>query len=250
MLQSQSQSSDGGSQRRRKGSAGAGRFAVRLPAQRGARSTNCWPTTASCVRIMRSCSARWKNSARRNCSGGRTPASGSSTNRASPTTSMATRAAWSVPGSSTRFRSSSRRTNGGRSKPGLIQRATLLNKILADCYGAQELIRSRWLSPALVFAQPDFLRPCHGIRVPERHVPAFLRRRSGAFAGRTLVGGFRPHADSHRRGLRAGEPPGHVAHPARAVPRQSCPSPRRIFPRRADLAGATRAAPRRTRRAS
>jgi uncharacterized circularly permuted ATP-grasp superfamily protein/uncharacterized alpha-E superfamily protein len=49
---------------------------------------------------------------------------------------------------------------------GLIQRATLLNKILADCYGAQELIRSRWLSPALVFAQPDFLRPCHGVRVP------------------------------------------------------------------------------------
>src|SRR6267378_281183 len=49
---------------------------------------------------------------------------------------------------------------------GLIQRATLLNKILADCYGAQELIRSRWLSPALVFAQPDFLRPCHGVRSP------------------------------------------------------------------------------------
>jgi uncharacterized circularly permuted ATP-grasp superfamily protein/uncharacterized alpha-E superfamily protein len=49
---------------------------------------------------------------------------------------------------------------------GLIQRATLLNKILADCHTQQELIRSRWLSPALVFAQPDFLRPCHGIRVP------------------------------------------------------------------------------------
>ena len=49
---------------------------------------------------------------------------------------------------------------------GLIQRATLLNKILADCYAEQELIRSRWLSPALVFGQPDFLRPCHGIRVP------------------------------------------------------------------------------------
>ena len=49
---------------------------------------------------------------------------------------------------------------------GLIQRATLLNKILADCYGAQELIRSRWLSPAMVFGQPDFLRPCHNIRVP------------------------------------------------------------------------------------
>ena len=48
----------------------------------------------------------------------------------------------------------------------LIQRATLLNKILADCYTQQELIRSRWLSPAMVFAQPDFLRPCHGIREP------------------------------------------------------------------------------------
>ena len=48
----------------------------------------------------------------------------------------------------------------------LIQRATLLNKILADCYGSQELIRSRWLSPALVFAQPDFLRPCHNLRAP------------------------------------------------------------------------------------
>ncbi len=47
---------------------------------------------------------------------------------------------------------------------GLIQRATLLNKILADCYGNQDLIRSRWLSPALVFAQPDFLRPCHNVR--------------------------------------------------------------------------------------
>ena len=49
---------------------------------------------------------------------------------------------------------------------GLVQRATLLNKILADCYTQQELIRSRWLSPALVFAQSDFLRPCHGVRVP------------------------------------------------------------------------------------
>lgn len=48
---------------------------------------------------------------------------------------------------------------------GLIQRATLLNKILVDCYGHQELIHTRWLSPALVFAQPDFLRPCHGVRV-------------------------------------------------------------------------------------
>ncbi|HAB15497.1 MAG TPA: hypothetical protein DCE44_03500, partial [Verrucomicrobiales bacterium] len=44
----------------------------------------------------------------------------------------------------------------------LIQRATLLDRILADCYGPQELIRSGWLPPALVFAQPDFIRPAHG----------------------------------------------------------------------------------------
>jgi uncharacterized circularly permuted ATP-grasp superfamily protein/uncharacterized alpha-E superfamily protein len=50
---------------------------------------------------------------------------------------------------------------------GLIQRATLLNEILADCYGTQSLIHSRWLSPAMVFGQPDFLRPCHGVRVPD-----------------------------------------------------------------------------------
>jgi len=55
----------------------------------------------------------------------------------------------------------------GAIETGLVQRATLLNKILADCYGKQQLIHSRWLSPALVFAQPDFLRPCHGISIPD-----------------------------------------------------------------------------------
>ncbi len=49
----------------------------------------------------------------------------------------------------------------------LIQRATLFNRILSDCYGPRELIRSGWLPPALLFAQPDFLRPAHGIRPPD-----------------------------------------------------------------------------------
>ena len=49
----------------------------------------------------------------------------------------------------------------------LIQRATLINRILADCYGKQDLIRSAWLPPALVFAQPDFLRPVHRIQPPD-----------------------------------------------------------------------------------
>jgi len=49
----------------------------------------------------------------------------------------------------------------------LVQRATLLNRVLADCYGPQELIRDGRLPPALVFAQPDFVRACHGIRPPK-----------------------------------------------------------------------------------
>lgn len=46
----------------------------------------------------------------------------------------------------------------------LVQRARLINGILADCYGEQKLIHSGKLPPALVLAQPDFLRPCHGVR--------------------------------------------------------------------------------------
>ncbi|MEY5025893.1 MAG: hypothetical protein RLZZ244_1421 [Verrucomicrobiota bacterium] len=47
---------------------------------------------------------------------------------------------------------------------GVVQRARLIERILADCYGAQRLLRSGWLPPALLFAQPDFLRPAHGIQ--------------------------------------------------------------------------------------
>src|SRR5580704_12440352 len=48
----------------------------------------------------------------------------------------------------------------------LIQRARLLNLILADVYGPQRLLRQGLLPPALLFANPAFLRPCHGIAVP------------------------------------------------------------------------------------
>jgi uncharacterized circularly permuted ATP-grasp superfamily protein/uncharacterized alpha-E superfamily protein len=49
---------------------------------------------------------------------------------------------------------------------GLIQRARLLNWILADLYGPQELLRGGHIPPALVFANPGFWRPCHGVAVP------------------------------------------------------------------------------------
>jgi uncharacterized circularly permuted ATP-grasp superfamily protein/uncharacterized alpha-E superfamily protein len=46
---------------------------------------------------------------------------------------------------------------------GLIQRAHLLNCILADLYGPQQLLRGGLLPPALVFANPGFWRSCHGM---------------------------------------------------------------------------------------
>jgi uncharacterized circularly permuted ATP-grasp superfamily protein/uncharacterized alpha-E superfamily protein len=49
---------------------------------------------------------------------------------------------------------------------GLIQRARLLNLILADLYGSQRLLHGGLIPAALVFANPGFWRPCHGVRVP------------------------------------------------------------------------------------
>ena len=45
---------------------------------------------------------------------------------------------------------------------GLAQRARLLERILADIYGPQDLLADRRIPPALVHANPRFLRPCAG----------------------------------------------------------------------------------------
>jgi len=50
----------------------------------------------------------------------------------------------------------------------LVQRTRLFNEILADLYGPQRLLRSGIVPPELVFANPAFLRACHGIRIPKR----------------------------------------------------------------------------------
>lgn len=49
---------------------------------------------------------------------------------------------------------------------GLKQRAVLLNLILSDLYGAQTLLKEGRVPPEFVFANPAFLRPCHGLTVP------------------------------------------------------------------------------------
>jgi uncharacterized circularly permuted ATP-grasp superfamily protein/uncharacterized alpha-E superfamily protein len=48
---------------------------------------------------------------------------------------------------------------------GLIQRARLLNRILADLYGPQQLLRGGHIPPALVLGNPAFWRPCHDVPV-------------------------------------------------------------------------------------
>lgn len=46
----------------------------------------------------------------------------------------------------------------------VIQRATLFNAILVDLYGEQRLLHDRLIPPALIFANPHFLRSCFGIK--------------------------------------------------------------------------------------
>ena len=49
---------------------------------------------------------------------------------------------------------------------GLRQRARLLEAVLADLYGPQALLAQGAIPPALVFANPHFLRPCRGSPAP------------------------------------------------------------------------------------
>ena len=45
----------------------------------------------------------------------------------------------------------------------LVQRARLLDRLLADLYGPARSIAAGLLPPELLYANPGFLRPCHGI---------------------------------------------------------------------------------------
>jgi uncharacterized circularly permuted ATP-grasp superfamily protein/uncharacterized alpha-E superfamily protein len=49
---------------------------------------------------------------------------------------------------------------------GISQRASLLNEVLGDLYGPQNLLREGLLPPELVFGHNNFLWPCHGIKPP------------------------------------------------------------------------------------
>jgi uncharacterized circularly permuted ATP-grasp superfamily protein/uncharacterized alpha-E superfamily protein len=49
---------------------------------------------------------------------------------------------------------------------GIVQRAELLNRLLQNLYGTQDLVARGNFPAALLFANPSFLRPLVGVRVP------------------------------------------------------------------------------------
>ena len=51
---------------------------------------------------------------------------------------------------------------------GIVQRAQLLSLLLEDLYGPREVLSGGHLPAALVFANPAFLRPLSGVRVPRQ----------------------------------------------------------------------------------
>jgi uncharacterized circularly permuted ATP-grasp superfamily protein/uncharacterized alpha-E superfamily protein len=66
--------------------------------------------------------------------------------------------------------------DGATLQTGLVQRARLLEAILSDLYGPQRCLHQGVLPPEIIFANPSFLRACHGLFWPGNrllHLVAF-----------------------------------------------------------------------------
>jgi uncharacterized circularly permuted ATP-grasp superfamily protein/uncharacterized alpha-E superfamily protein len=74
---------------------------------------------------------------------------------------------------------------------GLAQRARLLDRLLADLYGPQRSLTEGWLPPEIVFGQPSYLRPMHGIVPPQGRFLHFY----AADVGRDPAGTFQVLTD-------------------------------------------------------
>ncbi len=127
----------------------------------------------------------------------------------------------SAVGRSTWCRCSSRRRNGAGSRAALMQRTRLLNLILADLYGPQTAAARRPAAAGARAREPGVPAAVSWHARPARHLPAPACRRSGALAGRSVVGAGRSHAGAVGRRVCAREPHRAVAQPARGVPRLS-----------------------------
>ena len=74
---------------------------------------------------------------------------------------------------------------------GLVQRSRLLDAVLRDLYGPQQLITRGDLPPQLVFEHPGYVRPARGIEIPGRH-QLFMH---GCDVSRASSGAFLVNAD-------------------------------------------------------
>jgi uncharacterized circularly permuted ATP-grasp superfamily protein/uncharacterized alpha-E superfamily protein len=79
----------------------------------------------------------------------------------------------------------------------VAQRALLLDRMLADLYGERRLLHESLLPPELVFGNPGYLRPCHGLRVPgDCHLHVFAADLARSPNGQWWVIGDRTQAPS------------------------------------------------------
>jgi uncharacterized circularly permuted ATP-grasp superfamily protein len=87
---------------------------------------------------------------------------------------------------------------------GIIQRAELLSRVLEDLYGNQTLLKEGRFPAALLYGNPEFLRPLVGVPVPaysRLHMLAVVGA-CGSHAG-TLGQRLRPGESHHRLGSSA-----------------------------------------------
>jgi uncharacterized circularly permuted ATP-grasp superfamily protein/uncharacterized alpha-E superfamily protein len=80
---------------------------------------------------------------------------------------------------------------------GLVQRARLLELLLADLYGPQRLLADGLIPAELIFPNPGFLRPLHGVPVPGgRYLHLYAANLGRGSDGRWRVIGDRTQAPS------------------------------------------------------
>ena len=78
-----------------------------------------------------------------------------------------------------------------RIESGLVQRAVLLEKILADVYGPQNLVQNNNIPTEMIYANPGFLRQCHNIVPADNRYLTFY----AADIYRDIEGNFRVWRD-------------------------------------------------------